>query len=521
MLARDKVLIVDDCPSSLEMLDYILTNADCECYKATNGSEALQLLNKCQEIDVIILDLIMPVMDGFQLIQELKNNPMLALIPVMVVSSDRESVVQVLSMGARDFIAKPFNAEEIALRVQNLALLKRTAEAGINAKSDFLTAVSHDLRTSLGCIFSLVDLLKEMSREPAMTDHLGELTDTISGFTSSLNNMIDYYSFESISRPVPMMPINIQDCIEQAAGALQERIAAKSIKFRLEIMPGTNLNLLGYRDRLRKVFYNILDTSIKFAPAGGTVQVSVSQPDVCEGGYSCWHCTVRDNGIGIDMTDLTEIFLPQNQGTGVGSSLVCQRFGSTGLALVMALRMIRSIGGVITLESEPGYGSSFNITFEATQVAGEQPNEITGSLKLAASDELPPLDILLVEDNPLNQKVAVHLLKKGGHKVELAVNGNEAVNLCQKKRYDMILMDIQMPDMDGYEATRIIRSEEAKTGRHVPIIALTANADADSEFMCHEAGMDSFITKPIMPSDLNFAIRQALLINRNITSTVE
>jgi two-component system, sensor histidine kinase len=502
---QTKVLIVDDSEMSLDMLELILSHADCTCVRAADGQEALKQLELHPDVDVITLDLLMPVMDGYQLLEQLTKDVRLSNIPVIVISSDCKNVVRVLAMGASDFMAKPYDPEEVTLRIQNLARMKCDAESVHRANGEFVAAASHELRTPLNGITGLTDILLDEVENGPVHEHLSELKDSIEGLTTIVGNLLDYFSLDALSRLAPVVSFCLTDIVEQSVGSVEERARAKSVALNLDVPPDLSVHLLGFPDRIRKIFFNLIDSSIKFAPAGGTVQIKVRPVPASEGRCS-YLCTVSDNGIGVDVQEFQEIFELTNQGTGFGSNSLCQRIGGTGIGLVVALRMARSIGGSITLESEPGSGSTFYISFDAA-VDPEAQHHQTSKSVLVASDAVS-LKILLVEDNQVNQKVASWQLLKLGHRVELAGNGQEAVTRWQQEEFDLIFMDLQMPGMDGFEATRIIRAAEKGTGRRIPIVAQTAYGSENSEAHCSQVGMDSFITKPIRPADLACVIRQ-------------
>lgn len=509
-----KIIIVDDSTNYYKLIEQAIEQSDCTCLLASNSEEALKLLNEHSDIDIIVLNLFMQKIDGLKFIKKIKTDIRNKSIPIFVISSDLVSIVKVLHLGVNDFTDKPFNIEEIAIRIKNLTRTKQELELKNLSTADFLTAASHELRTPLNGIYGLTDILQEQIGRSELHEHFGEMKDAISGLTVIINNLIDFCMVDALGAQTEKSGFNFHDIIEQTASSLTERTLAKSVVVKIEIQPDTPLNLLGYPDRLRRIISNLIDTSLKFAPFGGTVLVKV-KGETLSTDQIFFTCTIKDNGIGIDATELEELFQPEIQGNGTGSSTICKHFGYVGIGLVVALKLARSIGGTIKIETDPGNGNTFILTFHAIQ----DTTRIDNRHHVNSTDKLftiPSLKILLAEDNPVNQKVALWNLKKMGHHVDIAINGIEAIQYWQNESYDLIFMDLHMPKMDGFEATRIIRMAEKLSGSHIPVVALTAYSGEASESFCIKSGMDCYITKPVRSSDLECVIRQ--IMNRHLNN---
>jgi CheY-like chemotaxis protein len=254
--------------------------------------------------------------------------------------------------------------------------------------------------------------------------------------------------------------------------------------------------------RLRQVLMNLIGNAIKFTERG-SVTVDLHCSGTGSGGLQLAGAVI-DTGIGVPADRQEQIFDAFSQGDGSTT----RRFGGTGLGLAICKRLLQLMNGSISVESEPGRGSTFHFSAEVrreTSAAGTQrPRTSPGDAAPAR-----PLKILLAEDNCVNQMLAVRLLEKSGHSVCVAANGRDAVSLFEKYDYDAVLMDVQMPEMDGLEATRQIRRVESESGsrRHTPVIALTAHAMSGDEESCIEAGMDSYLSKPLDPRMLSEALR--------------
>jgi CheY-like chemotaxis protein len=253
--------------------------------------------------------------------------------------------------------------------------------------------------------------------------------------------------------------------------------------------------------RLRQVVTNLLGNALKFTPEGD-IRVQVENEDR-SGEDLTLHFTVSDTGIGIHPQKKETIFEAFRQ----EDTSMTRKYGGTGLGLTICARLVRMMQGRIWVESELGQGSSFHFTVRVR--VGCEPVSRAPRPAAPALAHGPKLHILVADDNAINQRVARKLLEHRGHSVSVVANGREAVEVCERETFDAILMDVQMPEMDGLEATALLRSKEQATGRHVPIIALTAHAMKGDEERCLRAGMDGYVSKPIKPDELFSAIEAA------------
>jgi CheY-like chemotaxis protein/anti-sigma regulatory factor (Ser/Thr protein kinase) len=256
--------------------------------------------------------------------------------------------------------------------------------------------------------------------------------------------------------------------------------------------------LAGDPGRLRQILVNLIGNAIKFTERG-SVSIEVELEGARERGVIL-HFTVEDTGVGIPPDRQELIFEPFRQGDGSTS----RRYGGTGLGLTICARLVRMMGGRIWVESESGVGSAFHFT-ALLQTCGADRGITNLAQAVTKETERPPerkIDILLAEDNPVNQKVAMRLLERRGHSVTVAGNGREAVAIAATRPFDIILMDVQMPEMDGLEAARRIREAQRASGVYVPIVAMTACAMAGDRERCLNAGMDGYVTKPIDRAEL-------------------
>jgi CheY-like chemotaxis protein/HPt (histidine-containing phosphotransfer) domain-containing protein len=305
-----------------------------------------------------------------------------------------------------------------------------------------------------------------------------------------------------------MIPFSLRECIDDAMKTLVIGASAKRLDFSWEIAPETPDALLGDPLRLRQILLNLVGNAIKFTQRGGIV-VRVRPQSTARGELNC-HFSVRDSGVGISAEKQAAIFAPFQQ----ADASTTRHYGGTGLGLSISARLVGLMRGRIWLESTPGQGSTFHFTvrFGLADRASAAAS-FRGGAPLAAGrtremGERRALAVLLVEDNSVNRRLAQIVLARRGHAVTAVDSGGAALEALRHGRFDLILMDVQMPGMDGIDTTRAIRESEQRRGGHVPIIALTAHAMATDRERCLSAGMDGYLVKPIQPAALLNAIER-------------
>jgi CheY-like chemotaxis protein len=490
-----KILLVDDDAMNLEILSIMQESQGHHCLKACNGQEALDILEENRDTDIIILDLEMPVMDGFQMLVELKKRPYLKDIPVIVVSVKHTDVLKTLQLGANDFVSKPYSAEELEVRICNQIAARRAAESAQRSKNQFMSIVSHELRTPMNGIIGMADYMLESEISPQHLHSLGIIKESAHELLKIVNNILDYTNAEDSYKSQPLLPYKIQESAEQALEEMKTVAVEKGLALLLDVAPDLPETVLGHWTRFTKALVNLVDNAIKFTSSG---QISITiRIESVVGDDLCLVCSVKDTGIGIPKDIQQSIFNPFVQVDGSYT----RRFGGMGLGLTVSRQLVESMGGKMTVASTPGNGCTFTFTFHVKLMpepaTATTPVEMTSSVRLS---------VLLAEDAQINQLVATRLLEKLGHHVEIAGNGVETVAKWQRGGFNLIIMDIQMPMMDGYQATEFIRAEEKKNGGHIPIIALTANVLEDDEIHCLSTGMDGYLTKPLKKDSLAKAI---------------
>ena len=366
---------------------------------------------------------------------------------------------------------------------QALRDAKQRAEAATEAKAEFLANMSHELRTPLTSIIGISDLL--LSGEPSAPERrrlLGILRQAGHGLLALINDVLDFSKIEAGQLSFERIPVSLRAEIANSTTLIAEQVRAKDVELVTVISDAVPDRVLADPMRLRQVLLNLLSNAAKFTERGSIRLSAGVAPDGLR-----LEIAVEDTGPGIAPDKLSSLFQRFVQ---VDAS-TSRRHGGTGLGLVISRRLVEMMGGELSVRSEPGRGSTFSFTLPLERAESEPAH--------AARPSAPPLQgcrILLAEDNALNRSVIDAILKQRGHEVVAVADGRAAVEAASRGDFDVILMDVQMPQMDGYAATRTIRA--ADRGRSpVPIIALTANATPDEAERCREAGMDAHVAKPV------------------------
>ncbi len=388
---------------------------------------------------------------------------------------------------------------------EELRQARDAAEAASRAKSEFLANMSHEIRTPMNGIIGMAELAMSAQGEE-QREYLSLVRSSAEALLVILNDILDYSKIEAGKITLDSSPFKLPELIHNTVATIGITAAKKKLQVISTLAPDVPEELMGDSVRLRQVLLNLTGNAIKFTSRGEVaVTVAVENRNPAD---ITLRFSVRDTGIGIPPEKQPRIFRAFEQ----ADSSTTRQYGGTGLGLAISRRIVELMGGNIWLESYPGAGSTFYFTakFKVVAIPRRTPLESTviAHAPVTASAEPSPgsLRILLAEDSPVNQKLATVVLGKMGHRVILAPNGLEAVESWRQQSFDLILMDVQMPEMDGLEATRRIREEEKASGNHIPIIAMTAHAMSGDRERCLEAGMDDHITKPVTRKVLSDAI---------------
>jgi len=376
---------------------------------------------------------------------------------------------------------------------EELRRARTAAEEAARAKTEFVTNVSHEIRTPMNGIIGFTQLALNAEPTPEQREYLNTVETSAQALLGIINNILDFSKIESGRLELERLSFSLRECLEAARMTVSPEAIRKGLELTIETAPEVPDALAGDPGKLRQVVLNLLGNGLKFTEHGSvTLRVSMEE---AAGRRAILHFTVEDTGIGIPPEKQARVFEPFRQVDGS----VTRKYGGTGLGLAISAKLVEIMGGRIWLESEPGRGTKFHFTcrFDLAQA------EVTAPRKAAA---VPAghtlLSILVTDDNPTNRTLASLLLKKYGHTVVTAANGVEAVERVAEHRFDLVLMDLQMPEMDGFQALAEIRKLEGRLGRHIPVVAMTAHAVEGEREHCLEAGMDDYLSKPYGATDL-------------------
>lgn len=425
------------------------------------------------------------VVSGFYLMQA-------AGYPFPMPPSPRPAWVELL--GLLVLVGVVFAFATVDYRVKKSALrdaedARAAAESANVAKSIFLANMSHELRTPMNGVIGGAELLASTSVDADQETCIGMILGSGKSMLAIIDDILDLAKIESGNLELEQVPFDVRKALGELRSILLPAAMAKGIDLEVSVDETVPASVLGDVVRFKQIVTNLAANAIKFT-AEGRVAVRVRS----EG--SVVHVDVEDSGIGIKPARLKSIFEPFVQ----ADSSTTRKYGGTGLGLAISQQLVAAYGGEMVVDSEPGRGSCFSFT------AVLPPAPVAPAPAVRRDDPTPSaLSVLIVEDNAVNQRVCAKMLERRGHSYQIANHGKEALALLEEHTFDVVLMDCQMPELDGFETTEAIRTRPWDRSE-IPIIALTANALPDDRAKCEAAGMDGYLSKPVRPADLQAAL---------------
>lgn len=545
-----KILVVDDNPANLQAMRKVLQLLDADLVMASNGNDALGLALE-HKFALALLDVRMPGMDGFELANLLQESEEAFGLPIIFVTgaaAEVEDAVQGYRLGAFDYIIKPIqphimrskakvfldlhrarqkverqNAaleETVATRTAELVEALTAAESALNdaeqaretaerlrkkaegaslAKNRFLSKVSHELLTPLNGVMGMLQLLDAGDLTPSQVECIAVVNHSANNLMDIVGQMLEYAGVQDPHQRLSAIPFRLDDLIADIDRFAKPTAEEKNLAYSSTLVEGAPEWFLGDSERINQVLVNLMSNALKYTEQGSvTLDIDV-KPD---GHLHRVEFHVTDTGIGIDEEKIRTIF----EGFVQGDDTSTRKHGGIGLGLTLALASAQSMSGEISVNSAVGKGSDFIFSIPLPSASNSERETAIQSASSNRQPEQAAGKVLLAEDNKINRIVASGMLEKLGFDVDIAEDGQYALEKASSEQYLAIFMDLDMPRMDGFEATRAIRALDSPNSS-VPIIAVTANLESGAREQCKDAGMDEYVPKPLKLSQLSKVLK--------------
>lgn len=533
-MEKTKLLVVDDRIDNIQFLSYLISSDDIEIVPAQGGDEALAYLAQ-NDFGLAILDVQMPGMSGFELARLMRSMKSTSHIPIILLTSeqqDRSVLFEGYDSGAVDFLFKPLNPHMVRSKVrtfvsldqqrrllnrqvQEMENLRRKAEEANISKNHFLANISHEIRTPLAAVLGFADVLyQEKISDQDRKESLLAIRRNGELLSRLIDDLLDLSKIEAQRLEFERKEFSIKDLLQDVQSVVGFRAYEKGVKLEFSL-PDTDVMLMADPLRIKQILLNVVGNAVKFTEKGHVrVQMSLEEcrSPAEAGALRKVVFKIEDTGLGLTAAEVQRLFQPYGQ----ADVSTARRFGGTGLGLVISRQLAQLMGGDLRLiSSQKGVGSTFEVSLIAELSPYARPTPVTETIPrepIARATSIAGKVILIVDDVEDNRLLIAHYLNAQNIVLLQAETGQEALDLLQKKIPDLILMDIQMPGLDGYEAVRRIRMRGVK----IPIIALTAHAMREETVKCLSAGFDAVLTKPTRKNELINALYEWIPLSSSL-----